>query len=233
MNETECSSQLSALFDGELPTEQAGMVIRRALKDSQLRATWGRYALIGAAIRNEPLAVRTRLRDDIAARVAARLAADPASASPQVESLPQVAQRRSARAQFARGAWGMALAASVAVVSLVVMRSQTAVPVTQIQVAQSQAASVAATSAVTNVTPQVAAFAAKPLTPEVLPSYTTPVNGAEAARFGQPLVNYVVAHSEVVTPAVHLSPLSSMMNAGQDITAGTVEMTKAEIAARQ
>ncbi len=39
-------SQLSALFDGELPREQAEMVIRRALKDPTTRKTWERYALI-------------------------------------------------------------------------------------------------------------------------------------------------------------------------------------------
>ena len=51
MNEQEQISQLSALFDNELPPEQSGMVIRRALIDPALRASWGNYALIGACIR--------------------------------------------------------------------------------------------------------------------------------------------------------------------------------------
>ena len=63
MNEHERPSQLSALFDGELPVEQAGMVIRRAMKDGQMRASWGRYALIGAAIRNEAKLTITALED--------------------------------------------------------------------------------------------------------------------------------------------------------------------------
>ena len=122
MNEHERPSQLSALFDGELPVEQAGMVIRRAMKDGQMRASWGRYALIGAAIRNEPLAVRTRLGDDVAARVAARLSAEMSITPASVQPAAELPQQRAARSQFAKGAWGMAVAASVAVVSLVVLQ---------------------------------------------------------------------------------------------------------------
>ena len=53
MSEQEQISQLSALFDGELPSQQAEMVIRRALKDPAMRARWERYALIGACVRGD------------------------------------------------------------------------------------------------------------------------------------------------------------------------------------
>jgi sigma-E factor negative regulatory protein RseA len=246
MNEHERSSQLSALFDGELPVEQAGMVIRRAMKDGQMRASWGRYALIGAAIRNEPLAVRTRLGDDVAARVAARLSAETPIASPAMQSAAQFPPQRAGRSQFAKGAWGMAVAASVAAVSLIVLRSQApAQPGSPALVAQASrpdaALGVASPPAPL---PSVALPAggvqmASVATPrdsniESLPSYTTPLGGSDSAsRFGQPLVNYVVAHSEVTTSAVRLSPLSTVMSAGQDITQGTVEMTEAEIGAHR
>jgi negative regulator of sigma E activity len=246
MNEHERSSQLSALFDGELPVEQAGMVIRRAMKDGQMRASWGRYALIGAAIRNEPLAVRTRLGDDVAARVAARLSAEMPIAPAAAQSATQFPHRRAGRSQFAKGAWGMAVAASVAVVSLVVMRGQapgqSASPTLVAQAATP--AAVATEPAPVSPLPsvavpasgmQLALAAGQPASiAEALPSYTTPVGGSDSAsRFGQPLVNYVVAHSEVTTSAVRLSPLSTVMSAGQDITQGTVEMTEAEIGAHR
>ena len=121
MNENEHSSQLSALFDGELPAEQSELVIRRAMKDPLLRATWGRYALIGAAMRSEPLAIHSRLRDDVAARVAARLSIEAGAGERAARPMTATGDRG---ASFARGAWGMAIAASVAAVSLLVMRNQ-------------------------------------------------------------------------------------------------------------
>lgn len=245
MNEHERSSQLSALYDGELPVEQAGMVIRRAMKEGQMRTAWGRYALIGAAIRNEPLAVRTRLRDDVASRVAARLSAELPVAATATGPVIRTPQQREARSQFARGAWGMGIAASVAVVSLVVMRSQAPDQAPAALLAQAtqptvdaavvQPSPAAQLPGIASVAGAQLASATVPSAadPEVLPSYTTPVGGGEASRFGQPLVNYVVAHSEVASSAVRLSPLSSVMSAGQDITQGTVEMTEAEIGAHR
>jgi len=222
MNEQEHSSQLSALFDGELPLEQSELVIRRAMKDPQLRFTWGRYALIGAAMRNEPLAVHTRLRDDVAARVAARLSSE----TPVVASPARGTQGEN-RFQFARGAWGMAIAASVAVASLLVMRIQAPQAAGTLVAANVPAATLApaALDAVTAATPVAVE--------EPLPSYTTPVSdGTNAQPSNGLLVNYVVAHSET-TSAVRFSPLSTVMSAGNDLTQGTVEMTEAEIGAHR
>ena len=102
MNENEHSSQLSALFDGELPAGQTELVIRRAMKDPQLRATWGRYALIGAAMRSEPLAIHARLRDDVAARVGARLSME---SGPAERAAPPARATGDTGSSFARGAW--------------------------------------------------------------------------------------------------------------------------------
>jgi negative regulator of sigma E activity len=49
-------SQLSAMFDGELPTAECELLSRRIDRDEHLRARWARYALIGAAMRSEPVA---------------------------------------------------------------------------------------------------------------------------------------------------------------------------------
>ena len=147
------------------------------MKDPQLRATWGRYALIGAAIRSEPLAVRSRLRDDVAARVGARLSADSGAAPGIDESAAESQQSRGSRSQFARGAWGMAVAASVAAVSLLVLRSQAPDAVSPAAVtAQVEApvsASEPAVAASNAVSPAEAVVAAAIDAP---PSYTTPVD---------------------------------------------------------
>ena len=67
MNE-ELDSQLSAMFDDELQSEECELLARRLSRDEQLKARWGRYAVIGAAIRAErgvrldaPLAGRENL----------------------------------------------------------------------------------------------------------------------------------------------------------------------------
>ena len=70
MNQDERASQLSAMFDGELPAAECELLSRRLARDEQLRATWSRYSVIGAALRAEPLA---QVRPDFAHRVSAAL----------------------------------------------------------------------------------------------------------------------------------------------------------------
>jgi negative regulator of sigma E activity len=230
MSEQEQMSQLSALFDNELPPAEAELVIRRVLKDPGLRTRWERYALIGACVRKEPVAVSGR-QMDVAARVRKQLAAEaqiPQMAGVAVVSYP--GQRR-AWSQFGRGALGGAIAAGVAAMALVLVRSmgpEAADPALQ----RADAGMPAAT---TGEVPVVAA-AAQLHAPAVVaavdsppPSYTTPVDNS-SPRISGPLANYVVAHSEVAASAGRLLPLSAAMN-GYDITQGTVVMTEAEIGA--
>ena len=66
MNQDERASQLSAMFDGELPAAECELLSRRLARDEQLRATWSRYAVIGAVLRAEPVA---QVRPDFARRV--------------------------------------------------------------------------------------------------------------------------------------------------------------------
>ena len=46
-------SQLSAMFDGELPGAECELLARRLTRDEALRAQWSRYSMIGAALRAE------------------------------------------------------------------------------------------------------------------------------------------------------------------------------------
>ena len=228
MSEQEQITQLSALFDGELPQEQAGMVIRRALKDPALRVTWGRYALIGACLRGEPLGAALP-QSDLAARVRSRLVAE-ADYTAMESGTKSAAATGSARrnALLGRGAMGGAIAAGVALVSVFIFRSIA-------PVAPGQAAPVQVAEAAPEAAPEIVqvAQASMPASQAVTrdslpPSYTTPVDNSPR---GSPLMNYIALHSEV--SAVRFSPMSSVINSGYDPTQGAVEMTAAEVGARR
>lgn len=230
MSEQEHASQLSALFDGELPREQAELVIRRVMKDPSLQATWGRYALIGACVRGEPLAAAMP-QVDLAARVRARVASEsgPAVVS-DAGSVVAVAGEGNA-SLWRRGALGGAIAASVALVSLVLVRSMlpSVAPASGSALAQ-QPAPVEVPAAQSVDTSPVAGplLVARESAP---PSYTTPVDDSPARR-SAPLFNYVAEHSDVAASPVRLAPLSSVMG-GFDPTLDAVEMTAAEVGARR
>ena len=70
MIQDEVESQLSAMFDGELPATECELLSRRIDRDETLRARWSRYALIGAAMRSEPVATA---RSGFARRVSVAL----------------------------------------------------------------------------------------------------------------------------------------------------------------
>jgi negative regulator of sigma E activity len=229
MNDQEQASQLSALFDNELPEEQADLVIRRLLKDASMRTKWSRYSLIGASLRADPLAVRTSVSDDVAARVQASLSGEPEASAASAGYLPKT--ELGSRSRVSRAFWGAAIAAGVAAVSLLFVRMQ-APEVAPVALAETQVVPVGeGTAAVANVinSPvsqprQIAAVSSAP------PSYTTPLdNSLPSQRVSAPLVNYVLAHSEVTTSAVRFSPLTSVMNGSYDLDQDTVEMTEAEI----
>jgi sigma-E factor negative regulatory protein RseA len=101
MNNEELDSQLSAMFDDELPAPECELLARRLARDEGLKARWGRYATIGACIRMErggqgaglgdgapagegatagrrSRASDIQLHGDLAARVSRMVAAEPA-----------------------------------------------------------------------------------------------------------------------------------------------------------
>ncbi len=78
MNE-ELDSQLSAMFDDELPPVECELLARRLSRDDALKARWGRYAVIGAVVRAER---GVRLNVPLAGRVNAAISAEPALGHP-------------------------------------------------------------------------------------------------------------------------------------------------------
>jgi sigma-E factor negative regulatory protein RseA len=212
MNE-ELDSQLSAMFDDELPAAECELLARRLSRDEQLKARWGRYAAIGATIRAEG---GVRLNAGLAGRVSVAISSEPALAA---EPTPQPKKR------WERNWWqplaGVAAAAGVAAVSIVWMRAQV-LPDTLPAVAQVAVPAVATPNttlatavAAAGVPANANATAGEP------DSYVVPRNAPR--RLVVPsteLANYVVAHSEFSSPVTRRNLLSAFM-ASESGTTGT------------
>jgi len=114
MNE-ELDSQLSAMFDNELPAAECELLARRLSRDGDLKARWGRYAVIGAVIRAER---GVTLDGTVAGRVSAALTSEPALTDDAARSGRRVQPR------WWQPLAGAGLAAGVAAVSVFWLRSQ-------------------------------------------------------------------------------------------------------------
>jgi len=175
--------QVSAFLDGELPSTETELLLKRLTRDAELREIFGRYALIGEACRG---AKTTHLSHGLSARV--NRAIDGESAIPVAQELPNHAPR------WWRPMAGAAVAASVAVVAVFALQQRANTP------------TIAALPANTVVAPAaVRATASKTLPPAPLlakstepVSYTTPtvLPEAPAAFPGARLTNYMFAHSK-------------------------------------
>jgi len=193
MNE-ELDSQLSAMFDGELPVAECELLARRLSRDEQLKARWGRYAVIGASIRAER---GVRLNADLARRVSSVISKDPNIAVRFVE-------RQAARAasKWIRPVAGLGVAAGVAALSILWMRAQ--VPGETPELAQVIPAAPAAAIA-TSTEPDSYVVPRPSPRPSLVPATQ--------------LANYVVAHSEFSSPVARRNLLSAFMT-GEAGTAG-------------
>jgi sigma-E factor negative regulatory protein RseA len=101
------NADVSALMDGALDRDLAQRALDRVLGDPQLQQAWRRYHLIGDALREVPLCLKS---DDISAGVMAAIAIEPTVLAPRPK--PRVWQRRAAVAAIA------ASVASIAVLGL-------------------------------------------------------------------------------------------------------------------
>jgi len=103
--------QISAFLDEELPDEECQLLVRRLTRDDQLRATFGRYALVGAILRREP---GIRPQPELVSRVSDAIAGEDAhELSPAAAGLSK---------KWLRPVAGGAIAATVAVLALVSLR---------------------------------------------------------------------------------------------------------------
>lgn len=107
--------QLSALMDGDLPPDEARFLLRRLQHDTELSGRWERWQLCGDVLRGQ---VHAPAPAGFAERVAAAVAAPQTGAFAAAEQAPAAGRSRLRR-------WGGgALAASVAMVALFMVRQQ-------------------------------------------------------------------------------------------------------------
>lgn len=197
MNE-ELDSQLSAMFDNELPAAECELLARRLSRDGELKARWGRYAVMGAVIRAER---GVTLDGPVAGRVSAALSSEPALSS---EAAP--ATRREAGTRWWKPVAGVGLAAGVAAASILWLRGQALPGESRIM----EPAVVANASAPAQALGQGAlqrAGAAPPDSFVVPPVQQRTMMVVPATE----LADYVVAHSAYSSPVSRGNLLSALM----------------------
>jgi negative regulator of sigma E activity len=220
MNE-ELDSQLSAMFDGELPGAECELIARRLARDEALRSSWSRYSMIGAAIRAER---GVALHDRVAWRVQSIVSQEPAygdgaeigatnartSAVVPGEVLRRAASRRWSR--FTRPLAGAGIAASVAAAAILFLRVQGGASdelVADASITEGSTPQSVVVTGPTSAPPAVAGQAPTERVALVTPSSgdsgvypSTPAPSSSSAGIAPPasLANYVVAHSEYSGP---------------------------------
>jgi sigma-E factor negative regulatory protein RseA len=187
------NEQLSAFIDGELPRAEGDLFVRHVPRDAELRSMASRYYLIGQAIRAEHSSVRS----GFAARVLAVVARE----------VPQTGVAGSVTAlarDLPRSRWfglwkpaaGLAIAASVAMLAILVLQNQRGTHDNLPLLAKATTPAPATTAAqarVATVKPELTAFGSNEPKSYVVPPAGDGTNAPLAAAR---LASYVFAHSE-------------------------------------
>lgn len=244
MTEDERASQLSAMFDGELSPAECELLARRLSRDEALRRQWGSYALIGAAVRGEPIVSRGRagLQADIAARVRLALAqpADPADAADGAETglgadaTAAAGGHRPRMPRWAVPLSGFGLAAGVAAAALLWLRTDTPAAATVAKMVPTVRPGAAAEVVVPMplpAAPPAARGAAPGATVSDDDSYTVPppAQGSIGLVGGATLANFLVAHSEVSMPMLRRNALSTLVAVPVDAEPAAVDTDPATV----
>ncbi len=243
MNEerqNERDSQISAMFDGELTAAECELLARRLTRDDALRGQWTRYALIGAALRAER---GVMLHDRVAWRVQSAItqemsygdstAVDASAVRPAAVTQSFGASSRSAGwMRFSRPLLGAGIAAGVAVMSILWLRTQdnldsglvarNSEPAASTQIVLTPEAT--DSTLALNTAPVAARQSAVTERDYSTPAPSSQTSLAPPAR----LANYVVAHSEYSAPLSRRLALSGLVGgeASMDVepaAAGTVD----------
>jgi sigma-E factor negative regulatory protein RseA len=181
--------QVSAFLDGELPSTESELLLKRLTRDSDLRASFGRYALIGETLRGSG---RVPLSRGFAARVNRAINGEPATAVPQGMPAPH--------GRWWRPVAGAAVAAGVAAVAVVAFQQRTVAPGM-------------------HATVPLVAQSAKPAQVREALSYTVPATntGTAAAMPGMRLTSYVFAHSNYVSGLGQGNMISGLISDPDDL----------------
>ena len=199
----EQDSQLSAMFDDELPQTECELLARRLARDEGLKQRWGRYAAMRACFREEGSARSVR----IAAQVRSRLLIEA-----DLEGAGPGASTRLPAPGFRRALWqplaSIAVACGVAAVSILWVRTRAPQP--DRPVLQAHLGTLPTVTAATPLPTRSSGEAEVSDEPDsyVVPAATDAPTFAPTAE----LANYVVAHSEYSTPLNRRSLLSSFVS---------------------
>jgi negative regulator of sigma E activity len=178
--------QVSAFLDGELPGSETELLLKRLSRDAELRESFGRYALIGEAMRG---AKTTHLTRSFAARVNGAI-----DGEPQVGmAVPQTGRG----GQWWRPAAGAFVAAGVAVVAVFALQQRANTPTLTAQNGAAPSNATAPARVAQNLPAGQAVRAGVGRSSEAI-SYTVPasVGDAPAALPAARLTSYVFAHSQ-------------------------------------
>jgi len=183
--------QVSAFLDGELPHSETDLLLKRLMRESELRASFGRYALMGESVRGSGTA---RLSHGFAARVNRVI-----DGEPRVPNIPLPIPRLQRWRPFA----GAAVAAGVAAIAVLALQQRAVAPTLRAappMVAQSGEG-----------TPREALSYTVPAT----------VGDAPAAMPAARLTNYVFAHSKYSSVLGQHNVLSGLLAdaSGEEATA--------------
>lgn len=228
----ERDSQLSAMFDGELASAECELLARRLTRDDGLRTQWSRYALIGAALRAER---GVKLNDNVSRRVQAVVSQEATYGDSSTEVAAGSTRSNSAAAaknsladgwmRFARPVAGASIAAGVAAVSILWLRTQGPDPALVADAAPPSESIVLTPEPVDT---QIAMAATQPQAEPVSNGeperYSTPAPSSQTsiappARFA----NYVVAHSEYSGPLARRMALLGIVGSDGQADQGDVD----------
>jgi negative regulator of sigma E activity len=191
--------QISAFLDGELPNTESELLLKRLTRDPELRESFGRYALIGEAVRGTS---RAYLSKGFPGRV--NLAID----GETVTAGSNPARRTAPR--WWRPFAGVAVAAGVAAVAIVGIQHRSVSPGLR-----AGAALTAQNLTAQNVSPAAAQSLAP--TREAI-SYTVPATTSAPPKIlpAGRLTNYVFAHSRYSSGLDQRGVLADMLIEAED-----------------
>jgi sigma-E factor negative regulatory protein RseA len=191
--------QISAFLDGELPTSETELLLKRLARDADLRESFGRYALIGEAMR---VGGRSQITRGFATRINATIDGEPVAAS-------EATAARARPGHWWRPFAGVALAAGVAAVAVVAIQHRALTPALRTALVTPAPSSSPLVGTVREVA-QVANQAKEPAKPYTVP--TAPAVGAGAIP-GARLTSYIFAHSRYSSPLGQSNVLSELLAA--------------------
>ena len=188
--------QVSAFLDGELPNAETELLLKRLTRDAELRESFGRYAMIGEALRGQGSHI---LAGGFASRVNLAIDGEPSQVAAHAQ------QSRVSR--WWRPLAGVTVAAGVAAVAIVSLQQRAISPGLPGAAVTAQSNAVTAqgntvTAQGNRVAPNMVAAQNASLQggggPREALSYTVPASPAEAplAVASGRLTNYVFAHSK-------------------------------------